>query len=139
MKPVVRGAGRRGIVLIVVLTSLATLALIGVAFSILNSLERTTAGNYRLTVQARLVARAGVEHAVARLSGSQSLASSLVDGGEWKYYGNDSSGQEPNLRDVSLQTAKRPSYALLDSNGKVAEIRLRYDDKRILSVGLSGR
>jgi hypothetical protein len=139
MKAHVRGRRRRGIVLIVVLSCLAALALMGVAFSILSSLERTTAGNYRLTVQARLLARAGVEYGVSRLSGSQSLASSLMDGGEWRFYGNDTSGLIPADRDVSLQTAKRPSYALLDSSGKISEVRLRYDDKRILSVGMSGR
>jgi hypothetical protein len=135
----VRNRRRRGLVLIVVISCLAALALVGVTFSILNSLERTTAGNYRLTVQARLVARSGVEFAVSRLSGSQSLASALVDGGDWKYYGNDTTGFEPKERDVSLPTAKRPSYALLTENNAIDRVRLKYDNKQILSVGLSGR
>src|SRR6185503_16209486 len=89
MKLSVRGRGRRGLVLIVVLSVLACLALIGVSFSVLSSLDRTTAGNYRLTIQARLLARAGVEYAISRLSGPQSLATAFADGGEWRYYGND--------------------------------------------------
>ncbi|HKS16693.1 MAG TPA: hypothetical protein VJU16_05225, partial [Planctomycetota bacterium] len=139
MKATVRGNRRRGIVLIVVLSCLATLSLVGVAFTVLNSMERTTAGNYRLTVQARLLARAGVEYAISRLSSTQALSSSLVDGGEWRYYGNDVAGNSVNDRDVSLATAKRPSYALLTSTGKIDQVRLKYDEKRILSVGLSGR
>ena len=135
----VRARGRRGLVLVVVLTCLATLALIGVTFTVLNSLERTAAGNYRLTIQARLLARAGVEYAVSRLSGSQSLSSALTEGGDWKYYGNDTSGFEPGQRDVGLATAKRPSYAIVSEGGKVEQVRLKYDEKRILSVGVSGR
>src|SRR5688572_26590074 len=134
-----RSNRRRGLVLIVVLSCLATLSLCGVTFLILASLDRTTADNYRLTIQARLIARAGVEYAMSRLSGPQSLSTALIEGGDWKYYGNDTTGLSPLERNVSLSTAKRPSYALLTDAGKVEEVRLRYDDKRILSVGLSGR
>ncbi|HEU4339901.1 MAG TPA: hypothetical protein VFS19_07510, partial [Planctomycetota bacterium] len=139
MKLPVRGRGRRGLVLIVVLSVLACLSLVGVAFHVLSSLERTTAGNYRLTIQARLLARAGVEYALSRLSGAQSLATALSEGGDWKYYGNDESGFEPRERDVSLATAKRPSYALISQGGKVEQVRLKYDEKRVLSIGVSGR
>ena len=85
MNSLTRGNRRRGLVLVVVLSCLAVLALIGVSFAVLSSLERTTAANYLITVQARLLARAGVEHAVSRLAGAQALSSALVDGGEWKY------------------------------------------------------
>ena len=61
------------------------------------------------------------------------------DGGDWRYYGNDTGGTSVVDRDVSLATAKRPSYALLTSTGKIDQVRLKYDEKRILSVGLSGR
>ncbi|HEU4332995.1 MAG TPA: hypothetical protein VFT32_00745, partial [Candidatus Eisenbacteria bacterium] len=139
MKAVGRNSRRLGFVLIIVLALLATLVLVGTAFLVLSSLDRDAAGNYRLTIQARLIARAGVEHAVSRLSSAQSLSSALVDGGDWRYFGNDGSGFEPSQRDVSLATAKRPSYALIGDEGKAVQVRLKYDDKRILSVGLSGR
>src|SRR5688572_9128017 len=130
---------RRGLVLVVILCCLAALALMGVTFSLLASLERTTAGNYRLTVQARLLARAGVETAVSRLSSPQALASAHVDGGDWRYWGNDVAGVDPLLRDVALVTAKRPSYAAASDRGKVDQVRLRGDDQKTFSVGVSGR
>ena len=125
-------ARRRGIVLIVILGCLAALAIMGVTFALLNALERTTAGNYRLTVQARLLARAGIETAFSRLSSPQSLSSAHLDGGEWRYWGNDVAGVDPSLRDVALTTAKRPSYA-------IDPIKLRGDDARLFTIGVSGR
>jgi len=95
MKAVGGSSRRLGFVLIVVLACLATLVLVGTAFLVLSSLDRTAAGNFRLTVQARLIARAGVEHAVSRLASAQALSSSLVDGGDWRYYGNDTAGLDP--------------------------------------------
>ncbi|HEY3227166.1 MAG TPA: pilus assembly PilX N-terminal domain-containing protein, partial [Planctomycetota bacterium] len=133
------GSRRRGVVLIVVLSCLAVLSLVAVAFAVINSLDRDTASNFRLTTQARLVARAGVEHAVSRLSTSQALASALIDGGEWMYYGNDMSGTDPSKRGVSLTTAKRPSYAIMSAPGKPEQVRILHEGKKVLSVGVSGR
>ncbi|HKS16489.1 MAG TPA: hypothetical protein VJU16_04200, partial [Planctomycetota bacterium] len=117
----------------------AVLSLIAVTFAILNSVDRDNAANYRLTTQARLVARAGVEHAVSRLTSSQALASALVDGGDWTYYGNDMSGTDPYNRYISLLTAKRPSYAIMGGPAKPEQVRILHEGKQVLSVGVSGR
>lgn len=60
---------RRGAVLIVVLGVLAILALLAVTFNSVMGVERSVARSYLDEVRARLIARAGVEHALNRIDG----------------------------------------------------------------------
>ncbi len=134
-----RGPKRRGMVLLVVLSVLAVLSVLGVTFTLLNGVERRTASNHLRTIEARLLARAGLEDAVSRLSGGQVLRDSFDPEARWRYFGDDVDGTRPELRLSPLETAKRPSFALGAVGRPVEQIRIRTRDGGTQVVGVSGR
>lgn len=107
-----RANRHRGTVLIVVLGVLAVLALLATTFANLQSIERNISHNYLDQVRARILAHAGIEDALARLS---SLMPSYLlhppnASQSWIYFGNDTSETAPQPN-VSLASAKNPSFA----------------------------
>jgi len=146
---------KRGAVLIVVLGVLAVLALLAVTFSTLQATERRVARNYLDTVRARLLARSGVEDAVARLQEYFPSRAFDVAGvaapKPWKYWGNDlTETAEPGA--VRLEEATNPSFAVearpsnsvespqdpLDPNVRPLQLRIAGKDRGLSGVMASG-
>ncbi len=78
-------SGRRGVALLVVLGVLGVLTILGVAFVVMAQLERRASQQRLNSIRAMLLARSGLEDALARLSAGQdpSLPSSCYRGEDW--------------------------------------------------------
>jgi len=152
----VSGTKRRGVALIIVLSVLALLCMLGVSLVTLQTLEQSTTRAYGDMVQARLVARSGMEHGYVMLQQmvDRELQGLVTEPGHvppfraLRYYGNDvlEKGDDPNLLTVPLDQALNPSMALevvgetpekpqnpLDPNFRPARVRV---DGKV--TGLSG-
>ncbi|MBI4566190.1 MAG: hypothetical protein HY716_16010 [Planctomycetes bacterium] len=131
---------RRGLVLIVVLVALALLALLGVSFSELSALDRRVSAGYLDEVRARLVARSGVERAVAEVQ-SAVRRDPGADLTAMQYWGgNDDEAGSPDW-ETPLKFATNPSYAYEDEKRQhpddphMRPMRFEIDGQE---VGISG-
>src|SRR5688572_10924607 len=82
---------RRGAVLIIVLAVLAILALLGTVFANISSVERAVSICYLDEVRARLIARSGIERAVADIQAA--IARGEPEDPAMQYWGS-------NMREV---------------------------------------
>jgi len=107
---------RRGAVLIVVMGVLFVLALLATTFATMQSLEREVSRNYLNGVRAKLVARAGVDVAYARLmeglNAGQLSSPAFIKA--LRYYGTDimETGTNPTLLNATLEECSNPSLAV---------------------------
>lgn len=132
------GRARKGMVLIVVLSVLAVMAIMGVTFVTLNSLDRKVSNNWLMQVQARLIARAGLEEAASRLGDGVALRTAFDPSCEWQYGGRDIDGKDPSKRAVPLKDAIRPSFAMRRGDGAPEQISILRENGQIQTVGYSG-
>ncbi len=132
------GGSRRGMVLIVVLSVLAVLAIMGVSFVTLNSLDRRVSNNWLMEVQARLVARAGLEEAASRLGDGLALRTAFDAQCDWQYGGQDLDGKDPSKRNVPLSQAGRPSFAAKRPDGTPEQLSILREDGHVATIGYSG-
>mgnify|MGYP001609599339 CR=1 FL=1 len=138
---------RRGLALILVVGVLAVLAVLGSAFAVLSRLERKAATQRVLGVQAQLLARSGVEDALARVTAGQDPR---YRGEDWNDDGlvtgveTIHEAYQPgtaNLLDCPVRHAMAPSFFKrhatdLDAKGNPAPDRIRLDGRE---RGWSGR
>lgn len=118
-------SSRRGLALLVVMGILAMLAVLGASFVVVSGLERRAARQRIHFSQARLLARSGLEDALARLEMGQdpSAPASAFRGEDWNADGVLNAGPEsdgqvlrPALLDVEacpVAQAMRPSFSVL--------------------------
>ena len=133
------GRSHRGAVLILVLVMLALLSMLAISLATTSVLDRSVSHNYIDEVRARLVARAGVEHAISRIQ-------SMVQRGKFDdpslvYWGAKVAENGDPDEDTPLSKALNPSYAIEeeavqnpdDENNTPA--KFKFDDRE---VGISG-
>src|SRR5262245_60530522 len=133
------GRSHRGAVLILVLVMLSLLAMLAISLATTSVLDRSVSFNYIDEVRARLIAKAGIEHAIARIQ-------SMVQRGQFEdqslvYWGmkTDETG-EPDV-DTPLSKALNPSYAIEEEevqnpdDSKTTPMRFNFDGKE---MGISG-
>ncbi len=116
---------RRGLALIIVAGVLGVMTVLATGFVTLARLERRASERRVHATRALLLARSGIEDALARLAaGQDALASpSRYEGEDWKADGPDAfdSTQEifqpgiPNTADCPLRMALRPSFPVTSS------------------------
>ncbi len=135
-----RVSRRRGVALIIVLSVLALISLMAIAFATLSTLERDISHNYLDEIRARLVARAGLEYATDQIMNG--IQRGAPDAKGMQYWGSkvDETGSPDWV--TPLELARNPSYAweaedLQDpDDDKTAPLLLRLDGK---DLGFSGR
>lgn len=133
------GRSHRGAVLILVLVMLALLAMLAISLATTSALDRNVSHNYIDEVRARLVAKAGVEHAIARIQSS--IQRGNFEDAAMIYWGTkiEETG-EPDVM-TSLLRANNPSYAIEDESpqnpddNKAIPIQFKFEDR---DVGISG-
>ena len=128
-----RKPSRRGVALILVLSVLSLICIIGVSLVTIQSLEKTTTWAYADRIQARQVARSGMEHGYTMIKDmiERELQDFPIEPGgispmrALRYYGNDDQerGDNPNLLTVPLDFALNPSMAIEISGGKLESPR----------------
>lgn len=113
---------RRGIALIIVVGTLSVLAVVATAFVMMAELERKAAHQRMLSLKAYLLARSGVEDALARLGAGQDpdLSASRYGGEDWDNSGGALSALESaqevyragvaNRFDCPIRHAMRPTF-----------------------------
>ncbi len=113
---------RRGIALLIVVGVLGVLAIMATGFVMMARLERGASRQRLLSTKAYLLARSGIEDALARLDGGQDsmVISNLYQGEDWDGSGGAldafEAGQEihrpgqPDRDDCPLHFAMRPSF-----------------------------
>jgi hypothetical protein len=130
---------RRGMVLIIVLSVLAVMAILGISHFTQSALDKTVTDNHFWQVQARQMARSGIEDATARLRDGAVLRSAFDTDNDWMFRGDDVTGNEPAKRVTPLAWSRVPSFAKKGANGSNETIQLWRDDlKSIVEVGVSG-
>ncbi|MBI2932250.1 MAG: hypothetical protein HYY16_11410 [Planctomycetes bacterium] len=97
---------RAGAVLVVILGVLFILSLLAVTFAQVNALDRSVACSYLDDVRARLVARAGVEWALAQVSASADRG--LFFEPAMQYWGSDVSESGSPDWSTPLELASNP-------------------------------
>jgi len=133
------GRSHRGAVLILVLVMLSLLAMLAISLATTSALDRSVSYNYIDEVRARLVAKAGIELAIARIQ-------SMMQRGQFEdksmiYWGSKTNETGPPDEDTPLIKALNPSYAVEDESFQNPEdeqrmpIRFNFDGKE---VGISG-
>ena len=125
---------RRALALLVTVGVLGVLALLAVAFVTMAQLERRASQQRLHATKALLLARSGLEAALARLSSGQdpSLPSARYGGEDWADDGSDAYDQAQeayqagrlNREDCPLRHALRPSFFAADGTGKPLRIRV---------------
>jgi Tfp pilus assembly protein PilX len=108
---------RRGMVLIIVLSVLAVMAILGISLLTLSALDKTVTDNHFWQVQARQMARSGIEDATARLRDGAVLRSAFDTDNDWMFRGDDVTGNEPAKRVTPLAWSRVPSFAKKGANG----------------------
>lgn len=130
---------RRGLALIVAAGVLGILAILATAFAVLTQMERRSSRQRLHATQALLLARGGIEEAVARLRGGQdpSLPETTYRGEDWDddglVTGIEAAAEvhqpgKANLLDCPVRHALRPSFYVrhpsdLDAHGLRAPAR----------------
>jgi hypothetical protein len=118
---------------------LALLAMLAVSLATTSVLDRSVSHNYMDVVRARLVAKAGIEHAISRIQ-------SMVQRGKFEdpsmvYWGSKTTETGQPDEDTPLSRALNPSYAIEDEDfqnpddDKTTPVRFKFEDREI---GLSG-
>jgi hypothetical protein len=133
------GRPHRGAVLILVLVMLALLAMLAISLATTSALDRNVSHNYIDEVRARLVAKAGIEHAIARIQSS--IQRGNFEDAAMIYWGNKvSEDGDPDVV-TPLMRANNPSFAIEDESpqnpddDKTMPIQFKFEDR---DVGISG-
>ncbi|HKS16043.1 MAG TPA: pilus assembly PilX N-terminal domain-containing protein, partial [Planctomycetota bacterium] len=133
------GRSHRGAVLILVLVMLSLLAMLAISLATTSVLDRSVSFNYIDEVRARLIAKAGIEHAIARIQ-------AMVQRGQFEdqslvYWGSKTEETGDPDVDTPLDKALNPSFAIEDEeiqnpdDSKTTPIRFNFDGRE---VGISG-
>ncbi|MFA5793969.1 MAG: hypothetical protein WC980_02695 [Candidatus Brocadiia bacterium] len=119
-------ADKKGVVFIVVLGILVLLVLLGVTFSLVARIDKTSSASYADRVRAKMIAQSGIETAIAKIK-----ATNAQFPPEAMYWGEDANKNGKldadedqnkngilNVADCPLDYALRPSFATVDKDDK---------------------
>src|SRR5690349_763688 len=118
---------------------LGLLAMLAISLATTSVLERSVSRNYIDEVRARLVARAGIEHAVSRIQSM--IQRGRFDDPSLIYWGSNTQESGEPDETTPLSKALNPSYAIEDEpvqnpdDERVAPMKFKFDDRE---VGISG-
>jgi type II secretory pathway component PulK len=117
---------KTGFAIILVVVTLALLALLVVTFASITSIEKNVSRNFMDKIRARFVAQSGIEYALERLR--DIFPSRFFQDDSWIYFGNDLTANrihesnENTLRQVALDQARYPSFAVMSNNLPLANL-----------------
>jgi Tfp pilus assembly protein PilX len=113
---------KKGVVFIVVLGVLVLLVLLGVTFSLLTRIEKSSSEAYMNQIRAKLIAQSGIETAIAQLRSNtaQFPEDAIFWGEDTNKNGKLDTGEDQNkngrldVGDCPIEYALRPSFAAMD-------------------------